>query len=63
MEQFLAELGYISCFAFGTPTCKLEENFNGYLGLGMFLFIAGSISLLVLFIISIYFIIHKLKER
>ena len=36
MKEFIAKLGYVSCYAFGVPKQSLEDNLDGYFGIGMF---------------------------
>ena len=62
MKQFLAELGYTSCWAFGVPKQRLMDNFEGYYRVGLFWFVAGVASCAMLLGICIYLLIYKLRK-
>lgn len=46
MKELIAKFGYVSCYAFGFPKQRLEENFEGYFGVGMFWLVILGIALL-----------------
>lgn len=60
MKEFIAKLGYVFCYAFGIPKQSLEDNLNGYFGIGMFL-----VAMLVLSILIVAVAVPTLlkKER
>ena len=47
MKQAIAELGYVSAWAFGVPKHSLEENIDGYFAVGMYLLAILALALLV----------------
>ena len=59
MKDFLARLGYVASFAFGTPKQPLQGNFDAYYNIGLALFILGIVATTMLFIISIYLIAER----
>lgn len=59
MNEFIAKMGYTLSYGFGIPKYSLEEAFNLYYTLGLTLFIAGIICLVILPILIILYIRKK----
>lgn len=51
MKEFIAKFGYVTCYAFGFPKQRLEENLDGYFGVGMFWLVLLGIALLACLIL------------
>ena len=62
LKQFLAELGYTMCWAFGVPKQTLEENFDGYYGVGLYLISFASILFLITLVMFLISIVIKYKK-
>ena len=51
MKELIARFGYVSCYAFGFPKQKLEENLDRYFGVGMFWIVVLGATLLACLIL------------
>ena len=60
MNEFIAKIGYTLAWGVGIPKYSLEEAFNQYYILGLILFIAGIICLVIL---PILIILYTRKKR
>ena len=54
MSNFIARMGYIFTWAFGTPKYNLEEAFEQYYIFGLIIEILGIVSMLFLIVIFIF---------
>ena len=54
MSNFIARMGYIFTWAFGTPKYILEEGFEEYYIFGFTITILGIVSMLFLIVIFIF---------
>ena len=62
MKEFIAKLGYVSCYAFGVPKQSLEDNLDGYFGIGMFLVAMLALSVLIV-AVAVPMLLKKDKEE
>ena len=63
MKDFIARVGYTLTFAFGYPKQTLEENYNGYLGVGIFILSIGCISTILLCVLIPILIKNCKKDK